>query len=86
MPKHEKEITQQPLTHAQDMEAFAEKVRELFPFARVLIPKDADGFYFSFVGVHFGNTCIMSIDRNELEDVKSFMYAYNTTQKGTEHA
>lgn len=78
MPKHEKEITQQPLTHAQNMEAFAEKVRALFPFASLRIPKKADGSYFSFVGVHFGNTCIMTVNRNELEleDMKRFMHAF----------
>lgn len=83
-------IQQQALTHYQDMEKLREEVAQLFPFAEVRLVKHLNDSPFNFVSVHLGRSCIMTVDRDELEDIKTFMdaYAYSvtannaTTQKG----
>ena len=87
---HKEVIQQQALTHYQDMEKLREEVAQLFPFAEVRLVKHLDDSPFNFVSVHLGRSCIMTVDRDELEDIKTFMdaYAYSvtannaTTQKG----
>ena len=67
------------------MEKLREEVAQLFPFAEVRLVRHLDDSPFGFVSVHLGRSCIMTVNRDELEDIKTFMdaYAYSVTANNT---
>ena len=64
------------LTHTEQMVALAEEVQALFPFAYVKTISGLDGMLYDFVGVYYGDNCILTIGQSKLEDVKRFMHEY----------
>ena len=74
MPSQEEQVD---LTYTQQMVAFAEEIQAYLPFAKVkTVSSYETGMLYNFVGVFYGDVCIITISQDKLSDIKRFMHEY----------